>query len=56
MISALGLTDWAAEMPLILSAPRLMQLQNEALVGPDNPSTVREHVESLRGLVERYAP
>ena len=51
-----GLTDWAAEMPLLLSAPRLMQLQNEALVGPDNTATVREHVESLRGLVARYAP
>ena len=50
-----GLTDWAAEMPLLLSAPRLMQLQNEASVRPENPVTVREHVESLRSLVARFA-
>jgi sugar phosphate isomerase/epimerase len=50
-----GLTDWAAELPLLLSAPRLMQLQNEAAVRRDNPVTVREHVESLRSLVARFA-
>lgn len=49
-----GKTDWAAEMPLLLSAPRLLQLQNEASVNPENPFTVREHVESLRSLVERF--
>ena len=41
-------------MPLLLSAPRLLQLQNEASVNPENPFTVREHVESLRSLVERF--
>jgi len=46
-----GLTDWAAEMPLLLSAPRMKQLQNEASVKPDHPVTVREHVESLRALL-----
>ena len=46
-----GMTDWSAEMPLLLSAPRLKQLQNEASVKPDHPVTVREHVESLRSLL-----
>ena len=49
-----GLTDWASEMPLLLSAPRLMQIQNEASVCLDSPFTIREHVESTRQLVERF--
>ena len=49
-----GRTDWAAEMPLLLSAPRMKQLQNEASIKPDLPVTVREHVESLRDLVARF--
>ncbi|MBQ7666531.1 MAG: sugar phosphate isomerase/epimerase [Kiritimatiellae bacterium] len=50
-----GLTDWAAEIPRLLSAPRLMQLQNEASVNPDNPFTPRSQVESLKTLVGRFA-
>ncbi len=46
-----GFTDWTAEMPLLLSAPRLKQLQNEASVKPDAPVTVREHVAALQALL-----
>ncbi len=45
-----GLTDWAAEMPILLSAPRLKQLQNEATPNIENPFTVREQVESLNAI------
>ncbi len=45
-----GHTDWAAEMPLLLSAPRLLQLQNEASPGAEKPFTVREQVESLNAI------
>ncbi len=46
-----GKTDWAAEMPMLLSAPRLLQLQNEASPGPDKPFTIRQTVESLKAIV-----
>ena len=45
-----GKTDWATEMPVLLSAPRLMQLQNEASPRIDNPFTIRQHVESLKAI------
>ena len=45
-----GKTDWAAEMPLLLSAPRLKQMQNEASPNAENPFTIRETVESLRAV------
>ncbi len=45
-----GKTDWASEMPLLLSAPRLLQLQNEASVKAENPFTPRDAVESLIAL------
>ena len=46
-----GKTDWATEMPLLLSAPRLLQIQNEASPGPDKPFTIRQTVESLKAIV-----
>lgn len=45
-----GKTDWNTEMPILLSAPRLMQLQNEASVNQDNPFTIKEQVESLNAI------
>lgn len=51
-----GLTDWASELPQLFSAPRLMQMQNEASVRAENPFTPRDEVESLRALTERFAP
>ena len=45
-----GKTDWAAEMPVLLSAPRLKQLQNEASVRVDNPFTIKELVASFDAL------
>lgn len=45
-----GFTNWKAEMPLLLSAPRLKQLQNEASVNAQNPFTVGEHVRSLEAV------
>ena len=45
-----GKTDWAAEMPVLLSAPRLKQLHNEATPSAENPFTVREQVESLNAI------
>lgn len=45
-----GKTDWKSEMPLLMSAPRLMQLQNEASVNAQNPFTVRDHVKSLEEI------
>ena len=45
-----GKTDWAAEMPLLLSAPRMMQLQNEASPRAENPFTIKQHVESLKAI------
>lgn len=45
-----GFTDWKSEMPLLLSAPRLKQLQNEASVNAQNPFSVREHVRSLEAI------
>lgn len=46
-----GRTDWASEMPLLLSAPRLMQLQNEASPNAENPFTVKQQVDSLKAVV-----
>ena len=45
-----GKTDWAAEMPVLLSAPRLRQLQGEASPNAENPFTPRQHVESLKAI------
>ena len=45
-----GKTDWAAEMPVLLSAPRLMQLQNEASPNAENPFTIRQSADALRAL------
>ena len=45
-----GKTDWAAEMPLLLSAPRMMQLQNEASPRAENSFTIKQHVESLMAI------
>ncbi|MBR0055992.1 MAG: sugar phosphate isomerase/epimerase [Kiritimatiellae bacterium] len=47
-----GKTDWAAEMPLLLQAPRLMQLQNEASPNAENPFTPRHSFESVRAIAE----
>ena len=45
-----GKTDWKAEMPVLLSAPRLKQLHGEATPSAENPFTIRQHVESLRAI------
>lgn len=45
-----GLTDWAAEMPVLCSGPRLASLQSECAPGADNLYTIRQQVESLRSL------
>lgn len=45
-----GLTDWAAEMPILCSAPRLASLQSECTPGAGNLYTMRQQVESLRSL------
>jgi hypothetical protein len=49
-----GMTDWAKELPLLLSAPRLKQLQCESSVRAQNPFTVREMVESMHTLLSRW--
>lgn len=49
-----GQTDWAQELPLLVSAPRLKQFQNEASPRKENPFTIREAVESLKTLVANY--
>lgn len=45
-----GMTDWAPEMALLKKAPRLLQLQNEAITSPENPFTIRQHVASLKTI------
>ena len=45
-----GMTDWAQEMKLLKSAPRLMQLQNEASPKADNPFTVKNQVDALKAI------
>lgn len=45
-----GRTDWASEMPLLLSAPRLLRIQNEASPNAECHFTVRRHVRSLQTL------
>jgi sugar phosphate isomerase/epimerase len=47
-----GKTDWAAEIPELLSAPRLLQIQNEASPGAEKPFTIRDQVESLTKIVQ----
>ena len=45
-----GLTDWAVEMPVLCSAPRLASLQSESSPSADSPYTMRQQVESLRSI------
>ena len=47
-----GKTDWSAEIPELLSAPRLLQIQNEASPGAEKPFTIRDQVESLKKIIQ----